>query len=89
MKIKDSYELRKIGEHYVVARRGEKQGIVFALNETGALLWEGILEGLSKDELHKKLCQEYEAEQEEEQMILADVEEFLEQLDKMGVLVND
>ena len=89
MKIKESYELRKIGEHYVVARRGEKQGIVFALNETGALLWEGILEGLSKTALHKKLCQEYEADQEEEQMILADVEEFLEQLDKLGVLVKD
>ena len=89
MKINESFELRKIGEHYVVARRGEKESILFALNETGALLWEGIVEGKSKTELHKKLCQEYEAVPEEEEMILEDVEEFLEQLEKLAVLVND
>ena len=89
MKIKEIYELRKIGEHYVVARRGEKTSVVFALNETGAFLWEGILHGMSKSALCEKLCQEYEADRDEEAMILADVDEFLEQLDQRGVLEKD
>ena len=59
------------------------------MNETGAFLWEGIEEGLTEEELCKKLCVEYEAEPSEEAQIGEDVEEFLSQLKTLGVLEED
>ena len=86
MRISKEYELKSIGKHFVVARAGQSDSIVFAVNETGAFLWRGIEEGLSKEELCRRLCVEYEAEPSEEAQIEGDVEEFLTQLKTLGVL---
>lgn len=89
MRISKGFELKSIGNQFVVARAGESGNIVFALNETGAFLWKGIEEGLTEEELCKKLCVEYEAEPSEEAQIGEDVEEFLSQLKTLGVLEED
>jgi len=89
MKISKEFELKSIGNHFVVARAGESGSIVFALNETGAFLWKGIEEGLSEEGLCRKLCVEYEAEPSEEAQIMEDVDEFLSQLKAFGVLEED
>jgi hypothetical protein len=86
MKINEGYQLKSMGGHSVVTSGEQGDTILFALNETGAFLWKGIQEGLSKEELKKKLCLEYEADPEEEELIANDVEEFLLQLKTMGVL---
>lgn len=86
MKMNDGYQLKHMGGHSVVTSGEQGDTILFALNETGAFLWNGIQEGLSKEELKKKLCLEYEADSGEEELIANDVEEFLLQLKTMGVL---
>ena len=87
MKIAEGYELKQIGEHYLVMQESDR--ILFALNETGAFLWKGVQSGQSKEELRESLCREYEADPEDEPMITQDVEEFLGQLLERGVLEED
>ena len=87
MKIAEGYELKQMGEHYLVMQENEK--FLFALNETGAFLWKGVQSGLSKEELRESLCREYEADPEDMPMIAQDVEEFLAQLSQRGVLEED
>ena len=87
MKIKEAYGLKQVGEHFLVTRRdGERESILFALNETGALLWKGLSKGLSEEELTDVLCKEYEAQGDEVLLIQNDVREFLDQLKKVGAL---
>lgn len=87
MKIKGNFRLKTIGGTYLVTRReNDKENILFALNETGAFLWNGIQEGLGEEKLAEKLCAEYEAEADEVELIRGDVKEFLAQLRNAGAL---
>ena len=89
MGIKEGYERRDMGRHSMVVRAGkagEKAEILFALNETGAYLWDGIAGGKTAEELRGELMQEYEAGPEEEEMIGRDILDFLDQLRSMGAL---
>ena len=89
MKIKNEWKLKKMGELALVTRSDNEGSILFALNETGAFLWEGLMAGLTRKELQEKLCAEYEATAEEEQLIAEDVEEFLAQLRSKNILEED
>lgn len=89
MKIKAGYECRRMGGHSMVVRQvqgEEKTEILFALNETGAYLWDGLAKGKNKKELLDELMVEYEAGPEEKNLIDQDIQEFMEQLRMMGAL---
>ncbi|MBP5281882.1 MAG: PqqD family protein [Lachnospiraceae bacterium] len=87
MKIKNAYQLKTIGENHLVTRRvNGKESILFALNESGAMLWDGICEGLDEEGLTQMLCEEYEAQSDEEALIRGDVLEFVEQLRRVDAL---
>lgn len=89
MKIREAYELKQIGDHYLVTRKtGERPAILFALNETGAFLWKELARGKTEAQMTESLCGEYEAGPEEEAMIRRDVADFLEQLRGVGALVE-
>lgn len=88
MRVKEECKLERIGSHFVITRRKAegKYSILFALNETGAFLWNELLKGYGEEELVKALCTEYEALPEEEDQMRKDVAEFLVQLRTMNVL---
>ncbi|MDY5957142.1 MAG: PqqD family protein, partial [Frisingicoccus sp.] len=52
-------------------------------NEVGAFLWEQLQDEISKDELLKRLLDEFETEPD---VVSNDVEEFLEQMRKLDLL---
>ena len=86
--VKKGYQLTKAGEHFMIQRE-EAEGrtvTLFALNETGAFLWERLILGKSEEALFQSLKQEYEAEPDEEEEIRQDIRDFLSQLSRMGVL---
>lgn len=89
MKITEGYQKKSIGHHSMVVRtgmQGEEPQILFALNETGTYLWEGIEQGKTFDALLEELMKEYEAGPEEKEMIARDILDFLDQLRMMGAL---
>jgi len=88
MRVKEECKLERIDSHFVITRRKAegKYSILFALNETGAFLWNELIKGLAEEELVKALCTEYEALPEEEDQMREDVAEFLSQLRTMNVL---
>ena len=79
MKIKDGYIIKKLGTGYVVVTVGEASkdfnGLI-RLNETGAFLWNRILEGIdTKEKLAEAMTEAYEGLNEE--TAKKDLEEFL------------
>ena len=65
MKIKDGFILREVADSFIVVAVGEAvktfNGIV-NLNETGAFLWKILEQGATKEELLKKLTEEYDVD---------------------------
>ena len=63
MKIKKDFILRKVADSYVVVPVGKLtldfNGII-NLNETGAFLFELLQEGAEKEDLLRKLLEEYD-----------------------------
>ena len=89
MKIKEGYECRQMGGHSMVVKQKqgeERSEILFALNESGAYLWDGLAKGKNTEELLDELMVEYEAGPEEKELIDQDIREFVEQLRMMGAL---
>ncbi|MBQ2815158.1 MAG: PqqD family protein [Clostridia bacterium] len=67
MKIKSIYQLREVaGEHMVVSTGADENAFngVIMLNGTGAFLWKLLEEGAERDELIKKVLEEYEVDEE-------------------------
>ena len=67
MKIKSTYQLREVaGEHMVVSTGADENAFngVIMLNGTGAFLWKLLEEGAERDELIKKVLEEYEVDEE-------------------------
>lgn len=91
MRIKEGHRLEQIGEHYVITKmEGEdRRSILFALNETGAFLWNGLCRGMTQEEMIQAICAEYEALPEEEEEMRQDVEAFLKQLKGKEVLEEE
>ena len=63
----------------------EKNG-VFVMSPVGARIWELLSEGKDTKELVPLLLEEYEVEQ---QVLKADVDEFLAELSRLGLLLED
>lgn len=86
MKIKDGFILRKVGIQYVVAATGkasENFNGMMRLNESGAFAFRLLQEGISEDELVKRLVAEYEVSEE---TVRADVAHFLARLKEADAL---
>lgn len=86
MKLKENFALRQVADTWVVLPLGDEtvnfHGML-TLNETGALLWQALEQGGSREELAAALTKEYAVSME---IALADVDEFLARLEKTGCL---
>ena len=80
MKIKDGFILREVAGSFIVVAVGEAvktfNGIV-NLNETGAFLWKILETGATKEELLKRLLEEYDVD---EKTAEADIDGFINKL---------
>ena len=82
IKIRDGYQIRKILDRDVVtADPGLFNGII-KLNETGALIWNGIAEGKTAEEIVAQICEEYDTTMEK---AVEDVNAFVHDLTEKGV----
>ncbi|MBQ8015523.1 MAG: PqqD family protein [Clostridia bacterium] len=84
MKIKSGYKLRKMCGNSIVVAVGKDaadfNGMI-TLNESGELLWGKLAQGAEKHELVQLLIDEYGID---EQIALADVEEFISKIEGAG-----
>ena len=86
MKLKYEFSIREIAGDYVLVPLGEaalKLSGMITTNEVGAFLWEQLQDEISKEELLKRLLDEFETESN---VALNDIEEFLEQMRRLDVL---
>ena len=77
MKIKEGFLLRNVAGNHVVVPIGEATldfNGMMSLNETGAFLFEKLIEGTSKEQLIKDLMDEYDVSIE---LATKDVEDFI------------
>ena len=85
MKIKKDFILRKVADSYVVVPVGKLtldfNGII-NLNETGAFLFELLQEGAEKEELLRKMLEEYDVTPEK---AAADIDVFLKKAEEADV----
>lgn len=80
MRIKENFALRQVADVWCVLPLGEATlnlNGMLTLNDSGAMLWQALEKGGSKDALVDVLFGEYEVTREQ---ALADVEEFIEKL---------
>ncbi len=84
MKIKDGFVIREAAGCYVIMNLGQELnlGKMITLNETGAFIWNLVAEGLSQEEIAKKLSEEYNVEAETAK---ADVDSFINKMKEADV----
>ncbi len=86
MKIKEDFVLRKVADSYVVVPVNKLtldfNGII-TLNETGAVLFEKMQKGTSREELIENLLAEYDVSREK---AAADVDKFIQNAKDADVL---
>lgn len=85
MKLKDGFILRQMaGETVVIPAGGDlDMNMMITLNGTGGLLWQCLEQGAEKAELVAALLDKYDVD---EATAKADVEAFLEKLERHGFL---
>ena len=86
MKLKENFVLREVAGTWVVlpvsAANVDFNGML-TLNESGAVLWDALAKGGSREDLADALTAEYTVDRA---TALSDVDEFLEMLAKVGCL---
>lgn len=90
MKIKNTFVLRNIaGSNTVVPLGSEMMDFngMITLNETGAFLWQHMLENTTVSALADALMSEYEGISRAEAE--SDINEFIETLKSKGILENE
>ena len=88
MRIKEGFILKPVADSFIivpVANEFVDLGAMITVNETGAFLWELLSEEVTKETLVSKLKEEYDAPKD---VIESDVEAFLENLRKNGMLIE-
>ena len=86
MKIKDNFALRQVAGTWVVlplAAATLNFNGMLTLNESGCMLWNLLKQGSTREALATALTDEYEVTFEQ---ALADVDEYLNKLDKAGCI---
>ena len=87
MKLNENFVLRQVADNWVVLPVGQASvdfNGMLTLNDSGALLWRALEQGGDREALADALLAEYEVERS---VALADVDEFLASLAKVGCLV--
>ena len=89
IRLNGDYILRQIGDDYIIVPVGETalrfNGMV-TVNETGAFLWEHLVDGIGRDELLQSLVDTYDVTQEEAEK---DLGEFLNILYDNLILIEE
>ena len=86
MKLSKNFALRQVADVWVVLPISDATADfngMLTLNETGAVLWKALEQGGSREELADALTAEYIVDREQ---ALADVDDFLAKLAKVGCL---
>lgn len=86
IKIKEGFALHQTANTYLIVSslpESEKTPKIFAINESGALLWNELIKGTDKTKLLTLMQSEYDADNTE---LINDIEEFIETLRNMNVL---
>ncbi len=82
MKIKEGFILRNVAGSFVVVPIGEATldfNGMMNLNETGAFLFEKMIDGITREDLIKALTDEYDVDEE---TATKDVDVFIEKVKK-------
>jgi len=86
MKIRGEYVMREVMGETLLIPVGETalafNGMI-TLDPVGALIWTSLESGLSKDDILSKILTDFEVE---ETVASADLDEFLAQMEKAGLL---
>lgn len=86
MKIKDGYQLCKVGDNSIVLATGnvsmQLSGLT-TLNETGEFIWNCLLEDSDPADVVEKMIREYDVDRATAQ---ADFDEFVQKLKGAGFL---
>ena len=86
MKINGTYVLRKVAGDNIIIPVGEtalKYNGMLTVTETGADIWEAMVNEKSVEEIIQMILEKYEVEKETAEK---DVREFLEGLEKAGFI---
>lgn len=85
MKIKKGFVIQQVGGQWVAVATGsaavEFSGIV-KLNDTAAIAWKGVEEGLSREQIVARVVESYDVD---EQQVGKDVDAFLQALVQSGI----
>lgn len=88
MRIKSGFVLRKVADQYVVIATGEASknfsGMV-KLNQVGADIWQGLMDGCEEEEIVKRLTDKYEVDSEK---AAADTKALLEKMISSGFVTE-
>ena len=89
MQIKKEFVLREIAGEYIIIPTGstalEFNGLI-TVNEVGVLLWKMLQDEVSMEQLVQGVLAEYDVE---EAVAREDIQEFLDDLIKGGILTVD
>lgn len=89
MKLKEGYILREVVGEYVLIPVGStavSDNGVTMMTETGALIYRGLSEGKTKDEILREILETYETTPEEAE---SDLNAYLDQLRGIGLLTDE
>ena len=89
MRIEKEFVLREIAGDYIIIPTGktvlEFNGLI-TVNEVGVTLWNMLQEEVTVDQLVQGVLAQYDVDEE---VAREDIQEFLDTLDKGGILVKD
>ena len=89
MKVSDQFIMRTIADEYLLVPTGQLafqiKGLI-VLSESGALLFNRLKGGCSREDLVAALTEEYEVSEEE---ATRDTEAFLDQMRSLMILLED
>lgn len=89
MRIKNGFVLREVAGQIMVIATGEASkdfhGMI-KLNSTGKVIWLGLQEGLTEEEITARLREQFDVDSEK---AAQDTHAFLQQMEEMGFLVNE
>ena len=88
MKVEKDFVLREIAGDYIIIPTGKtvlKFNGLITVNEVGVSIWKMLQEGATLEQLVQGILDEYDVD---EKTAREDIQDFLDQLDKGGILCS-